>query len=43
MSTLLIGNLPGGGNVMRGMIDEAAVWRRALPPEEVVWIASHEF
>jgi hypothetical protein len=43
VSTLLIGNLPGGGNVMRGMIGEAALWRRALDPEEVAWIAAHEF
>lgn len=43
VSTLLIGNLPGGGDVMRGMIDEAALWRRALDPEEVAWIAAHEF
>jgi hypothetical protein len=42
-SALLIGNLPNGGEVMRGLIDELALWRRALSPDEVAWLATHEF
>src|SRR5690606_23851851 len=42
-SDLLIGNLPGGGNTMRGMIDEVALWRRALSADEIAWLAQNEF
>ena len=34
-SPVLIGNLPGGGSVFDGRIDEVAVWRRALGDDEV--------
>jgi Concanavalin A-like lectin/glucanases superfamily len=32
---VLIGNLPGGGNNFIGMIDEVAIWTRALSADEI--------
>jgi hypothetical protein len=34
-SDLLIGDLPGGGDHFVGLIDEVAVWTRALSPAEI--------
>lgn len=38
-SDLEIGRLVGGGDAMIGMIDEVAIWRRALAPREVALLA----
>jgi hypothetical protein len=35
MQDVLIGNLPGGGNLFVGMIDEVALWTRALSAAEI--------
>ncbi len=37
---LTVGNLPGGGSVFEGRIDEVAVWRRALSGPEVALVAA---
>jgi MSHA biogenesis protein MshQ len=39
-SDLEVGRLVNGGSTMIGMIDEVAVWRRALGPDEVARLAS---
>ena len=42
-SALEIGRLVNGGDQMIGMIDEVAIWRRALGPDEIEQIATTEF
>lgn len=39
-SDLLVGNLPQGGDIFQGLIDEAAVWSRSLSPSEILTIAT---
>jgi hypothetical protein len=36
----MVGNLPNGGDVFRGRIDEVAVWSRALSPLEILALAT---
>jgi hypothetical protein len=38
---LEVGRLINGGNTMIGMIDEVAVWRRALGPEEITLLSQY--
>jgi hypothetical protein len=39
-SKVYVGNLPNGGQLFTGLIDEVAVWSRALGPGEVLPLAN---